>query len=1003
MNLFTRFLLIISFPLFLSSVILAQDGVGQIQGSVTDSTTGGYLFGANVFLEGTSLGAATDASGKYQIARVPAGSYNIVVRYIGYKTKKIAINIVGGRTLELDVTLPSEVVEGTPVVVTAQAMGQRGAINQQITSNTITNVVSAEKIHELPDGDAATALSRLPGLSLMNGDQVVIRGIQAKQNLIMVNGIQLPSTDVNTRATNLGFISSNMLSGIEVIKVLTPDMDANAIGGVVNLRLREAPSNFHFDVLSQGGLNHQDRTWDNYTFWASASDRFLDDKLGVFIQGNANRSNAGNDQTTAAFAGYESAPYGEAPYRMDSFTFNDQVNITSTAGGSLILDYKLPHGSIMMQNTVSKAIYNNATNNYQFDFANNRIVYSLSRDKNDKILLINGLQAEYNFGSIKGELTLSHSYSDKNTDIRFGDAGDATNFTNPNDPSVFVDANGNPISYSGAIRNTLTAQQALNIHANPDDYKGAQIQDWAVLRSQAFNEHIYNAKLDFTIPVSFSNEFYSIFKIGGKFTRTTRMNDLNEWYHRVGDADFYNGVRYFVPGDTLSNLNPLLFTDIQNTDYTRGQYFLDGTYDFKYAYDIDRTSEFYNLARSGWGLSIHRAGSAQNDFNGAEIYSSGYLMGTFNFGPRISLIAGGRYEDYNMDYHAIMFYVTHSVDGVGNIIDTLNSVNRNDDNFFPNAQLRYKFTDWADLRLAYSKTIARPDYNAILPNTFFNPHIQRIAGNTKLKPAIATNLDAYLSFYNNEIGLFTVGGFYKEMKDVFFQSDIYYRNLSYYNVSFPDSAFWQSQVSSSSPNGIEPPAGSDKITTWLNNPHPAYIKGLEFEWQTNFWYLPQPLNSLVLNINYTRVWSKMDYQQLKNQPVRDPITGRITDYVTTDTVRTARLLNQGDDILNIALGVDYKGFSGRISFNLQGNVITVVGSRPEDDQFTGNIYKWDFTIKQELPIEGLSVSLSGINIFHNPVENYRKFRRVLDGPVSDYLSQTRYTPRIYSLNLRYAL
>ncbi len=159
MNLFTRFLLIISFPLFLSSVILAQDGVGQIQGAVTDSTTGGYLFGANVFLEGTSLGAATDASGKYQIARVPAGSYNIIVRYIGYKTKKIAINIVGGRTLELDVTLPSEVVEGTPVVVTAQAMGQRGAINQQITSNTIINVVSAEKIHELPDGDAATALA----------------------------------------------------------------------------------------------------------------------------------------------------------------------------------------------------------------------------------------------------------------------------------------------------------------------------------------------------------------------------------------------------------------------------------------------------------------------------------------------------------------------------------------------------------------------------------------------------------------------------------------------------------------------------------------------------------------------------------------------------------------------------------------------------------------------------------------------------------------------------
>ena len=996
MNLFTRFFLIISFPLFLSSVILAQDGVGQIQGAVTDSTTGGYLFGANVFLEGTSLGAATDITGKYQVTRVPSGSYNLIVRYIGYKTKEIPITVVGGKTLELDVTLPSQVVEGTPVVVTAQAMGQRGAINQQLTSNTITNVVSAEKIQQLPDADAATALSRLPGLSLMNGDQVVIRGIQAKNNLILVNGIELPSTDINTRATDLGFISSNMLSGIEVVKVLTPDMDANAIGGVVNLRLREAPSNFHFDVLSQGGLNHQDRTWDNYTFWASASDRFFDDKLGVFIQGNANRSNAGNDQTSAAYGSYESRPYGEAPYRMNTFTFNDQVNVTSTAGGSLILDYKLPNGKIVLQNTVSKAIYNNATNNYQFDFANNRIVYSLSRDKNEKILLINGLQTEYNFGDIKGELTLSHSYSDKSTDVRFGDAGDATNFTWANDPSPFVDSDGNPISYSGAIRNTLTTQQALNIKTNPIDADSAQIQDWAVLRSQAFNQHIYNAKLDFTIPVSFSKEFSSIFKFGGKFTRTTRKNDLNEWYHRVGDGDFYTAVRNFVPGKVLSNLNPLRFKDIQNTDYTRGKYFLDDTYDFKYAYDIDKTSDFYTLAESGWGLSIHRLGSAQDDFNGAEIFSSGYLMGTFSLGSRISLIAGGRYEHYNMDYQANMFYVTHSVDGVGNLIDTLNSVNRNDDNFFPNAQLRYKFTDWCDLRLAYSKTISRPDFNAILPSTIFNPHIAFLAGNTKLKPAISTNYDAYLSFYNNEIGLFTVGGFYKEMKDVFFRSDIYYRNLASYNVSIPDSAFWQSQ-------NIIPPAGSDKITTWLNNPHPAYIKGLEFEWQTNFWYLPQPLNSLVLSINYTRVWSQMDYQQLRNQPVRDSLTGKITDYATTDTIRTARLLNQGNDILNIALGVDYKGFSGRISFNLQGNVITVVGSRPEDDQFSGNVYKWDFTLKQQLPLEGLSVSLSGINIFHNAFKTYQKFRRVDGGPISDNELATIYTPRMFELNLRYSL
>ena len=127
------------------------------------------------------------------------------------------------------------------------------------------------------------------------------------------------------------------------------------------------------------------------------------------------------------------------------------------------------------------------------------------------------------------------------------------------------------------------------------------------------------------------------------------------------------------------------------------------------------------------------------------------------------------------------------------------------------------------------------------------------------------------------------------------------------------------------------------------------------------------------------------------------------NYITTDTIRTARLINQGNHIINIGLGIDYKGFSARIAFNMQGNVITVVGTRPETDQFTGNIYRWDFTIKQELPLEGLSVQLSGVNIFHNPTKTYQNFRRVDGGAIFDNELSTIYSPRIFSLNLRYTL
>ena len=150
----------------------------------------------------------------------------------------------------------------------------------------------------------------------------------------------------------------------------------------------------------------------------------------------------------------------------------------------------------------------------------------------------------------------------------------------------------------------------------------------------------------------------------------------------------------------------------------------------------------------------------------------------------------------------------------------------------------------------------------------------------------------------------------------------------------------------------------------------------------------------------------MDYHQVlsRDSTYVDPLHHKHTVAYNVDTIRTARLLHQADDVLNVALGIDYKGFSGRISFNLQGNVINYIDpqGRPETDQYTGNIYRWDFTIKQDLPIDGLSLAISGVNIFHNPVYTYQDFRRNVNLPVTENLQSVLYSPTIFSANLRYS-
>ena len=239
------------FVIFLLSSMNVS-GQGTVKGTINDVADNAPLIAATVFVEGTTTGTVTDYNGEYVLV-LKAGTYNIQISYIGYATQTESVTVVDNQIVELNANLAATSIMGEEVVVTMQARGQLAAVNQQLRSNQIINVVSAERIKELPDQNAAQAVSRLPGIHL-DGSKVVIRGIQPKMNKILINGVEMPSTEANNRATSIGMISANMLSGIEVYKTLTPDMDADGIGGVVNLTLQEAREGFHYSIMTSGHL-----------------------------------------------------------------------------------------------------------------------------------------------------------------------------------------------------------------------------------------------------------------------------------------------------------------------------------------------------------------------------------------------------------------------------------------------------------------------------------------------------------------------------------------------------------------------------------------------------------------------------------------------------------------------------------------------------------------------------------------------------------------------------
>ena len=245
--------------LLVSPVQLSAQSRGIIKGHLTDAQSGEPLMFANVALLGTVLGGVTDEQGNYQLSNIKPGTYTLLFSYIGYGDYEVQVTISAGETKVVDGSLMVESIMGEEVVVTAMARGQTAAINQQVNSNTIVNVVSKEKIMELPDQNAAETVARLPGVSLVRdggeGTKVTLRGMSPRFNSITIDGERIPSTSDQDRSVDLSMFSTDALAGIEFYKALLPDMDGDAIGGQINFTSRTASGGFHGNVRAQTGYN----------------------------------------------------------------------------------------------------------------------------------------------------------------------------------------------------------------------------------------------------------------------------------------------------------------------------------------------------------------------------------------------------------------------------------------------------------------------------------------------------------------------------------------------------------------------------------------------------------------------------------------------------------------------------------------------------------------------------------------------------------------------------
>ncbi len=953
-----HFLTILLTLLFTASVY----GQGKLAGTVTDSLTQDELISANIVLLGTSMGGATDLEGAYKVSNIPAGSYTVRYSYIGYMTKETKVNIVDGKTLQIDIVLTPEIFESDEVIVSAQAAGQVAAINQQLQSNTIVNIVSEEKIQELPDANAAEAIGRLPGVSLTRSggeaNKIILRGLSGKYIYVTVDGVKIPSTDAESRGVDLSTLSQNNLAGIELYKALTSDKEADGIAGSVNLVTKRAPAGRNLRIVTKGGYNDLMSSLKQYNLSFKYSERFFENLLGLQVSGNFEQSPRSSERYNLSYT--ENAGPNKDSYYINDFRLRFTDETRKRNGGNILLDYALPNdGVIKFNNSFSSTKREFVTHerNYPKEGGDSQVggVTYGYRDREQEILTYSSsLSGTHELLGLDWAWGMSYAQSKAEYPYDY-----EMNFAEPSS-----------LGSSGMMAGIPDIQD------NPENFVDYAYNNFAAsslseawYRSQDNTEDDLGAYLDLKKSYNFSNLISGELKFGGRYRSKSRENHNTEVY-----SPYYLGHWKNYEINEAGQIQQKNFTGTGFEEFYNGYlatlsphvsfiYFLNSTPESRDLYDkyslyplinSDLLREWYSLNKDGVSSSggqyeypVNPAAEAR-DYDITESVAAAYLMNTLNIGQKLTVIAGVRMEYEFNDY--ANKWSPDQIGGfpvpVGVAYDTTGSYEETV--WLPNLQINYKATDFMNVRLAAYKALARPDFNMRL-NSYFawdpassSGNSQLLLGNTKLKTAKAWNFEINTSFFSNNLGLISLSAFYKEIEDM-------YHMLS----SYPTRG--NELISSLGLEWKSLYGGNYELTVPYNSPEPSKVWGFEFEHQINFQFLPGLLKNFVLSYNFsliksetTLISSAIDttFTEVELWP-GGPIVV-VPEYSTYRTSRTQPLESQPEFFGNISLGYDYAGFSGRISVFHQGQYYRSYSANGSSDRIIGAYTRVDLSLKYQL-------------------------------------------------------
>ena len=914
------------FPLFLcvaASSLWAQ--TGSISGKVLDADGRAGLPGASVYLkDDLATGTVTDLNGAFLLGSVPAGTQTLIVTYVGFADKVLTVQVEAGKTVKVEALLSPEAIVGEEVVVTAQALGQAKAINQQLNADAIANFVSADKIKELPDVNAAEAISRLPGVAINRsggeGSKIVVRGLDPKFTAISINGVRLPSTSPNDRSVDLSLISPELLSGIELFKSPTPDMDGDALGGSVNLNILKAPKERKISIKGLNGYNAIAQAFRDYKGTVSLSQRVFDDKLGIIATANIERFYRGGETISQSW-GDNTAVVLDTLLDVfeqlgNSLQYAKRSEVRRRYNGSVGLDFNLGEKNeftlLGIYSRTSRDQYNQVE---QYNANGNSLQFTPQIIESSIDLYSASLAARHNLRFLQVEWGAAYSKIIGKT----------------------------PYNFEMQFRNTSNAfdPEVLKFRKSPDRFFDFVKYDESVTHLQGAgwvdsdnSEQNTSAFVHFSKPFKVGSKTSVTFKFGGKYLENQKSRNYFERYAKnyyLRKNEYFKAFKPDGVGALGADPSGVYYYSVRNftngdiVPFTRGNGQSANLFLSFAEADLRRFRDvFIN------DIPHDRFGDV-NNYDLTETVLAGYSMLKININNVLTLIPGFRYEYSDNVYNGLYADLNGDWGESGAIKEVSTPVTYGI--FLPHLHVKLKPLDWFDIRASYSTTLARPDYDYVVPATLVNRNgdLTVNQGNPNLKASVSTNYDLYATAFSGDFGLLSVGVFYKDIQDAFYPFVAGLNNDSLVAAyGFPSKGF-----------------GGAELTTYRSSPE-SYVKGFEFDLQSNMNFLPKPFNDLVLNVNYSRLFSETTVNSFYEQ---SRLAGVFPFFYTIVEIfpfqRNVDLIGQAEHIFNASLGYDLKSTSVRVSTAYQGTKLSGYSSSSDKDRYNAGFWRMDAAVKQK--------------------------------------------------------